>query len=111
MIGGGIIRSMRCEGRPYYDQIRLEKGTFFTLCVPELNQYGMVVWDIEEMENMILEMLAKNGDQSFQELFNSLLDFTDDEVRQNHQNVFKDLVVASLEQLLLKKAVKPAGVL
>lgn len=105
---GGIIRSMRCEGRPYYDQIRLEKGTFFTLCVPELNQYGMVVWDIEEMENMILEILPNNRDQRFQELFNRLLDFTDDEVRQNHQKIFKDLVLASLEQLVLKKAVKPA---
>lgn len=40
-----------------------------------------------------------------------LLDFTDDEVRQNHQKIFKDLVLASLEQLVLKKAVKPAGVL
>jgi hypothetical protein len=108
---GGIIRSMRCEGRPYYDQIRLEKGTFFTLCVPELNQYGMVVWDIEEMENMILEILTNDIDQSFQELFSRLLDFTDDEVRQNHQYIFKKLVLASLEQLVLKKAVKPVRVL
>ncbi len=105
---GGIIRSMRCEGRPYYDQIRLEKGTFFTLCVPELNQYGMVVWDIEETENMILEMLSKNGNHSFQELFNCLLDFTDDEVRQNHQKIFQSLVLTSLQQLVLKKAVRPA---
>jgi len=106
---GGIIRSMRCEGRPYYDQIRLEKGTFFTLCVPELNQYGMVVWDIEEMENMILEILANNGAQSFKELFSRLLDFTDNEVRQNHQKIFQDLALASLEQLVLKKAVQPVS--
>lgn len=106
---GGIIRSMRCEGRPYYDQISLEKGTFFTLCVPELNQYGMVVWDIEEMENMILEILANNGAQSFKELFSRLLDFTDDEVRQNHQKIFQDLALASLEQLVLKKGVQPVS--
>lgn len=104
---GGIIRSMRCEGRPYYDQIRLEKGIFFALCVPELNQYGMVLWDIEEMENMILEILEKKGHQSFHELFSSLLDFTDNDVRQNHRKIFQSLVLTSLQQLVLKKAVKP----
>ncbi len=104
---GGIIRSMRCEGRPYYDQIRLDQGAFFTLCVPDLNQYGMIVWDMEEMENMILENLPGNGDLSLQELISLLLKYTDEEVRLHHQHIFKDLVLMSLQQLVLKKAVQP----
>lgn len=104
---GGIIRSMRCEGRPYYDQITLDQGAFFTLCVPELNQYGMMVWDMGEMENMILENLPGKGELSLLELISLLLEYTDEEVRLHHQHIFKDLVLMSLQQLVLKKAVQP----
>ncbi len=102
---GRILRSNKVEGREYYKNIELHCGEFFNLIVPEI--YGIMfnLFDLDEMENIILEHLVKPI--SIKDLFIQMYVYVEKDIIENHLSEYEDLLNTMLKQLVLKKAIKP----
>jgi hypothetical protein len=101
----GIARSNHVEGRAYYQNLTLTKGTFYNLVVPEIFGNGFSLFDIDETEKLILDELSIP--QSISELLTSLRRYIDDDVLDNHLEYFNQLFILQIQQLVLKKVIKP----
>lgn len=103
---GALFFSMHSEGRPFYESLHLEKGNYCSLLVPAPGRNEMAMYDIEDIEWNILEVL-KNGPATIEKIWEELSTLADEDVLQHHLDEFRQMLLAYLEQLILKKAVCP----
>jgi len=92
-------------GTPYYKTIKLKKGTYPAVLIPEANSTGISIFDLEALEVNLLNFMRKpikieNLFQLFKNCFES------DVVEQNSLEI-KQLMFKLLKRLVLLKAVKP----
>lgn len=89
----------------YYDDLQILRGEFYNLVLPEIYGDGYSLYDIDEMEYLILTHLQSQ--MNIGGLFNIMLEYADDDVIQNHIARYETLFIEMLKQLVLKKAIKP----
>jgi hypothetical protein len=101
----GLAKGYVSEGRVYYEQMEIAEGEFCNLVVPELTYNGFELFDIDETEKMVLDNLSEP--KSIGELLSVLEQYVDDDVLQNNPESFEQLFIVQIQQLVLKKAVRP----
>jgi len=101
----GLFNKQYSDGIPYYDEMQVLKGEYFNLIIPELTDIGFLFVDIEDIDKAILEFLVES--RTIKEILNFMESYADDEVLTNHYPEFQNLIIESIRQLILNKAIKP----
>jgi hypothetical protein len=102
---GAHFYAMHSVGRPFYETLQWEKGEYFTLVVPAAGEIMMNMYDIEDVEWHIIQKLT-DGPLSVEKLMSELSALVEEDVIQNHWDAFVQMILAYLEQLILKKAIR-----
>ena len=89
----------------YYKELKINKGRFYNLAVPENTDNGFSLYDIDQIENIIFKLLSEP--LSVGELLLKMQIHFEDSVLQNHKEAYKNLIFSSIKQLAAKKAIHP----
>jgi len=101
----GLFNKNYRIGVTYYEELQILQGEYLNLIIPELTDMGYVMIDIEDIDRTILEML--NEPTTIKEILKTMEQYMDDEVIQFHYNEFQKLILESIKQLILCKAIYP----
>jgi len=102
-----LINKWKRKGARYYENLELGKGEYYSVVVPEFFGDKFSIYDLDEMENLILDKLSIP--LSIKELVSEMREYVDEEVLNEHFGEYVDLIIVFLKQLVLKKAVRPAA--
>lgn len=100
----GLMNKHKRSGIEYYLNLTLVQGQFFNLVVPEVSQHKFSLFDIYELEKLILECLTQP--LSIKDLLLEMQYYVEDDVIQNHLESYNTLIIELIEQLVLKKAIR-----
>ena len=89
----------------YYSNMQVHKGDFLNLYIPEASDNGFSLYDINELDKEILFLLSEP--LSISEVLIKMKIYFEDDVIQNHYEEYKKLIIGSIKQLVLKKAIHP----
>jgi len=101
----GILSKYKRVGIPYYRDLEIIKGHFINLIVPEVSDCQITMFDLDEMEKVILEKLFVP--MSVGLLLSAMEVFVENDVLINHREVYNNLILTLIKQLVIKKAIKP----
>jgi len=90
----------------FFGDLQAEKGEFYNLIVPEASDNGFSLYDVKDFEFVILQLLSEP--LSIHEIITKLQVYCEDDVLQHHYEEYKNLMLFSIKQLVLKKAIRPA---
>ena len=102
----GLFNKHYREGTDYYADLKVVKGEFHNLIVYENTDNGFSLYDINELDVAMLEILSKP--RLIKELLIEMQDYFDEDVLQNHYGTFEKLMLDSIKQLVVEKAIKPS---
>jgi hypothetical protein len=105
----GILNKYKRIGVRYYETLELSSGRFFNLVVPEVSQSKFSLFDLDETEKLILDHLSTP--LSIEQLLINMQYYIEEEVIQHHLEIFNNLIITFLKQLVVKKAIKPVQTL
>lgn len=103
----GLFNKHYRRGIPYYEELNIEEGLFSNLIIYELFGSGFMMYDIDDIEKMIFDLLA--DPLSIEEIIHSLKFYFDDDVIEKHFNEYQNLIIESIKYLILYKAIQPAN--
>jgi len=89
----------------YYSDVQLKKGQFFNLIVYEASDTGFSLYDIDETDHSVLLLLTEQ--LSVSELLIQMQMYFEDEVIQEHYEEYQKLILMSIKQLVINKAIQP----
>lgn len=101
----GLLNRHLRIGIKYYDVLELKPGEFYNLIIPEIYGDGFSLYDLDEIEKIILEQLSTPV--SIKELFIKMHIYVEEDIIENHLEEYEQLIIIMLKQLVIKKAVKP----
>ena len=101
----GMFNSTYRTGAGYYSELQLTKGQFFNLVVPEDTDNGFSLYDINELDQALLLLLSEQ--LPINKILLTMQEYFDDEMLQNHYDVYEKLILSSIKDLVIKKAIKP----
>jgi hypothetical protein len=91
----------------FYESFEISKGNFNTLIIPEVYNEKFSLYDMEDMDVIILQILTKS--MTIKDLFIEIQQYFDADVIQNHAQMVFDFLIVLLKQLVLKKAIMPVN--
>ena len=100
----GMINKYKRVGVKYYSNLELSQGHFFNLVIPEVSENKFSLFDIDEIDKLILDHLTIP--KSVTTLLVDMQCYIEDEVIQNHLETYNNLIIALIKQLVVKKAIK-----
>lgn len=92
-------------GVMHYEQFVPEKGLYHHLVVQEATDYTVSLYDLDEMEKLLLEYLQKPC--TIGTVFKEMEQYMEEDVLQHHYGAYRSLVLSFIQQLVVKKAIKP----
>jgi len=92
-------------GTDYYSDLQIEKGQFYNLIVPEASDNGFSLYDINEIDYALLQFLSEP--LSISEILIKMQDYFEDDILKNHSKVYQHLILTSIKELVIKKAIQP----
>lgn len=101
----GLLNKYKRIGAKYYEDLEISSGHFFNLAVPEISKNGFSLFDLDEMEKLILDHLL--NPLSINMLLQAMQNYAEEDVIENHLEIFNNLIITLLKQLVVKKAIKP----
>ena len=101
----GLFNKSYRVGAGYYDDLQIERGHFCNLVIPEATDNGFSLYDINEIEHSLLLLLSEQ--LSIKEIFIKMQQFFDDDVLQNHYEAYENVILTSIKQLVIIKAIRP----
>jgi len=101
----GLFNKHYRVGSEYYTDLQINKGRFFNLIIHEISDNGFSLYDIDELDNAILLLLSEPS--SITEILMKMQTYFEDDVLQNHYETYKNLILTSIKQLVIKKAIQP----
>lgn len=102
----GLFNKQYRVGTDYYSDLQIDKGCFYNLIVRENSDNGFSLYDINELEHAMLLLLSEPMPVS--EVLTKMEVYFEDDVLHYHYEAYKELILASLKQLVIKKAIQPA---
>ena len=102
---GELYKKYYCANTEDYQKIQIEKGKFYNLIVPEVSLNRFFWYEIDNLDNEILKNLTQPI--SIKDFLQIISQIFEDDVIENHYDVFLSLIKEYLTQLILKKAIKP----
>ena len=102
-----LYRGQIPTGNDYYEisQEDLREGNFYSLFIKEVNPYSFSIYDIDELEYLILKEL--NEAMNIEDLFRKMLSYVEDDVLLNNFESYHLLIMQNIERLILFKAIMP----
>ena len=101
----GLFNRHYRSGTDYYSDLRINKGEYYNLVVYEDSDNGFSLYDMDEIDYNLFQLL--NEPLSVSELIEKMQVCFEDDVLQNHYEVFENLILSSIKQLVIKKAIQP----
>jgi hypothetical protein len=102
---GGLINKNKREGITYYLNLQLLKGQFYNLVIPEISKEKYSLFDIDDLEKLILDHLCQP--LSVKNLLLEMQVYVDEDVIQNNLETYNNLIIELIKQLVVKKAICP----
>lgn len=102
----GLLNKGTKVGVKYYAGLELSDGRFFNLFIPEITKNEFSLFDIDEMDKIILERLSQPV--SIKQLFSEMQSYVEEDVIQHHLMEYYEFLLTLIKQLVVKKAIKPA---
>lgn len=102
---GTIWCGLNQTGVPYYKELKIEKGEFGSLIIPEAFENGFSIYDLEPMEVVLLDMLS--SPHRIYDVIRDVYEYFEPEVVKNNADKIHTLIFTLLKQLVLRKAIKP----
>jgi hypothetical protein len=102
---GGLFNKYYRVGAGYYQTLQIEQGKYSNLIIPEISDNGFSLYDIDELDYAILQFSSKP--LFIHELLVKMQMYFEDDVIQNHYEAYKNLIMTSLQHLVVKKAIRP----
>jgi len=99
----GIFNKHYRVGAGYYANLQITKGHYYNLVVPEATDNGFLMYDINELEHALLQLLSKP--LSIHDILLKMQIYFDDDVLQNHYEAYKDLILSSIKELVIKRVI------
>jgi len=103
----GVLNKFKRSGIRYYEGLQLKDGNFYSVVIPEFFGNGFSVYDLDDIEKLIMEKLE--NPISISDLIKKMKAYVEDDVLANHFDKYIDLIMVLIKQLVLRKAVKPAA--
>lgn len=100
----GLFNKYYRVGTGYYSSLPVRKGRFYNLVTPEASDNGFTLHDINEVERFILQFLS--NPQTIHELLIQLQSNFEEDMLQNHYELYENLILMSIKQLVLKKTIQ-----
>ncbi|MDR2233476.1 MAG: hypothetical protein LBE56_10180 [Tannerella sp.] len=100
----GLFNKYYRTGVDYYEKLKIESGHFFNLLVPEATDNGFSLYDINEIDYALLQLLSEP--LPIRDLIKKMEDYFDSDVIQNHYDVYLNLILSSIKQLVIQKAIQ-----
>ena len=100
----GLFNKHYRVGVRYYSDLRITKGQYFNLVVPEATDNRFSLYDVNELEHDLLLMLSEP--LSINEILLRMQDYFEDDVLQNHYEAYENLMLTSIKDLAIKKAIQ-----
>lgn len=101
----GLLNKSKRVGVKYYEDMTFAAGQYYNLIIPEVYRQQVSLFDLEELEKKLLDHLAVPI--SVYQLLIQMQVYVDDEVLDLHLDLYHNLLISLLKQLVLKKAVRP----
>jgi len=101
----GLFNKHYRVGLDYYKDLQITKGSFLNLVVYEASDNGFSLYDIDELEHAILLLLSEP--LSINEILNRMRVYFEEDVLQNYYEDYKNIILISIKQLVIKKAIQP----
>ena len=89
----------------YYESLEVTEGEFYNLLVPETINDAFSIFDIDEMDVKVLELLRVPV--TLKQLLKKMELYVEEEVIKNNYEIYERYIVSIIEQLITKKAIKP----
>lgn len=106
--GGILAKKARC-GVDYYNKLDVrKKGTYYNLVIPDAF-FGCIIYDINEEEKHILELLQKP--MTATEIFENMKDIFEEEVLKDCRQECEKYVFSILQSLICKRALVPENLI
>jgi len=102
---GGLFNKNYRVGAEYYSDIQTKESRFFNLLIKEATDNGFSLYDINEIDNEILLFLSEP--LSIKEVLIKMKEKFENDVILNYYAIYENLILSSIMQLVIKKAVKP----
>ena len=101
----GLFNKHYRSGTDYYSDLLIRKGEYYNLVVYEDSDNGFSLYDMDEIDYSIFQLLEES--LSIKELIEKMQIFFEDDVLKNHYEVYENLILSSIKQLVIKKAIQP----
>ena len=102
---GGLFNKFYRVGVKYYEQLQITSGEFFNLIIPEVSVAGFSLYDINYLDDVVMNQLTKP--LSVNELLLKMRGYFEDEIIRDHYDSFYEVIISCVKHLVEKKAVKP----
>ena len=102
-----LYNSLYRVGVTHYENVVLGKDVYYNLIVQEANDYIVSLYDLDEMEKLILEYVETP--RSISSVVKEMEQYIEDDVLYEHYDTFKTMVLSFIQQLVVKKAIMPHG--
>ena len=101
----GLFNKNYRVGVEYYSELQITEGSFYNLIVREATDNGFSLYDINELDHALLQLLSEP--LSINEILLKIQIYFDDDVLRNHYEAYKNAIFSSLKELVIKKAIHP----
>jgi len=101
----GLVSKHYRVGVKYYERLDVSEGQFFNLVVPEIIGSQFLLYDIDELTKIVLDLLT--DPMSVKGLMTEMQQYFEDDVIQNHFDAFSNFITKIISQLILFKAIQP----
>jgi hypothetical protein len=101
----GMMNKYKRDGIKYYKDLEFQQGHFFNLIVPEVSNNKFSLYDIDELEKLILDHLVQPI--TVNNLLLEMQAYIEEDIVQNHIESYNNLILGLIKQLVVKKAIKP----
>ena len=101
----GLFNKSYRDGTRYYEDLQITNGQFFNLIVLEATDNGFSLYDINKIDHELILLLSKQ--LSINETLNKMKIYFEEEMLQNYYEEFENLILTSIKQLVIKKAIRP----
>lgn len=100
-----ILKAEHKIGAEYYDNFKIVLGDYYCLVIPEININKISLNDIDEFEYIVFNLLAQPA--TINEILTYMQQFVEEDVILSHYNIFEELILAFLKNLINIKAISP----
>lgn len=100
---GGLVNFNERVGVEYYENWQFTKGHFYNLLIPEISATGFSLYDIEDIDMLIL--IELQNETSLKNLYSKMKRYINEDISNDNLQTYYNLIDKSIKRLALYKAI------